>query len=101
MKNLFLWCGQFSENKFWELQMFWVKPYLKHFEVTLFEYDFDYKHIARSTIDLLGLIGLNIQYTTHRDHAGFYSEFRFLGLEFIFTIYDCRHWDVEKNRWCA
>ena len=40
-----------------------------------------------------------LRWDRHTDHAGFLLDIEILGLYFIFTIYDNRHWDYEKDQW--
>jgi hypothetical protein len=35
------------------------------------------------------------------DHAGFTFELDFFSFGFLFTVYDRRHWDYDKNNWEA
>ena len=41
------------------------------------------------------------RFTTRGDHAGLKFNFEMFGLLFEFNIYDNRHWDYDKDTWCA
>ena len=45
--------------------------------------------------------GFDFTKSIHCDHAGIEMEIYILGFEFSFRIYDNRHWDHEKNKWCC
>ena len=65
------WTGVLTQNKAWELQTF-------------------------KTNDI---VNFSFSLTTRGDHAGSSVELGVLGRNFIFQIYDGRHWDYEKNQW--
>lgn len=71
--NVKQYSGQLPvENKYWELEI-----------------------LRTSTI-----LNLYVGFTTRRDHAGFNFNIGLFGREIVFTVYDCRHWDYEKDCWC-
>lgn len=45
------------------------------------------------------LIGLDCRYTVRQSHAGLLLSLSLLGWEAMFTVYDIRHWDTERNCW--
>ena len=63
-------------NKFWELQ-FEKWPNWKHYFDVVFNL------------------------TRQCDHAGLRINVEICGYYAEFQIYDCRHWDSEKNKWCV
>lgn len=40
-----------------------------------------------------------MKWNRRTDHAGFDFNIEILGLYFILTVYDNRHWDYENDRW--
>jgi len=42
---------------------------------------------------------LHIELSTKKDHAGFEFLVDLFGYSFNITIYDCRHWNYEKQEW--
>lgn len=45
------------------------------------------------------LIGLTINPSWYRDHAGLFLEFELFNYALIINFYDHRHWYREKGRW--
>lgn len=43
---------------------------------------------------------LQVKWDRKCDHAGFKLNIHILGAQFYFSIYDSRHWDYVKDRWC-
>ncbi len=73
-RSAFFWHKKLSKNKYFEIQ------FDKFSKQDLFTFNLD-----------LRLFG--------RDHAGPETLIGFFGYELIIKIYDCRHWDYEKNCW--
>ena len=71
--NLFNKCWQVSKTKFLEFEILYYRP---------------------------DLIAGHFHWTIREDHAGIYLSFHILGLGLSFDFYDCRHWDLDKNKWC-
>ena len=46
------------------------------------------------------IFSVRIGWSINTDHAGFSLTLVIWKLYFGLTIYDCRHWDDENNRWC-
>lgn len=47
------------------------------------------------------LVSLDFRFTTQTDHSGIDLWLGLLGYSINFKIYDNRHWDYEKKRWCV
>lgn len=70
--NIKQYSGQLPiKNKYWELEF-----------------------LKTSTI-----LSLGMDVTVRRDHAGFNFNIGLFGRDILFTVYDCRHWNYEKDRW--
>jgi hypothetical protein len=46
------------------------------------------------------LLGFKLAHYPKTDHTPYNLEFVILNLEFLFTLYDNRHWNFEQNRYC-
>ena len=44
-----------------------------------------------------GLVGVNFNFTTRRDHAGLDIKLTLFGRTIHFNFYDSRHWNDEEN----
>ena len=67
---------QLSEHKNLEVELFWVSgEYWNVFDV-------------------------GTKWTRKCDHAGLHVQLELFRLFFVFSIYDSRHWDDEKETWC-
>jgi hypothetical protein len=67
---------QLSQNKFFETQ------------ITYFTNSFT-------------LLRFKLTHYPKTDHTPYNLDFVILNLEFLFTIYDNRHWNYEEGRWCT
>lgn len=74
-KNLWSWSGFVAKNKAWELEIISDKSNLLHIE-----------------------FGLSFR---GQDHAGLRLELGLVGFAVLFRVYDCRHWDYDKNQWAV
>lgn len=41
----------------------------------------------------------SVEYTSGRDHAGFYCRCEILGYCFSMSFHDTRHWDYKNKQW--
>lgn len=62
------------KNKFWEIQLFRSEDWNHYFN-------------------------FHFQWTRKMDHAGFTFEVDILSFGFLFTVYDRRHWNHDKDQW--
>lgn len=70
---------------------------------TIFKFDVQLlndEFIFCSRINIFGdLFSFHIEWTRMRDHAGFELTMTIFGFMIHFNIYDCRHWNYDKNCW--
>ena len=72
-RHLIAWSGRLFKNKAWELEVM-----LHRNELLLAELKLSFRG---------------------QDHAGLRIELGLLGFVVSFQLYDCRHWDYNKNQW--
>jgi hypothetical protein len=60
---------------------------------------FKNKYFEFEIIKIDNLFRVEFEVTTMQDHAGLNMEIALLGYQVKFTLYDCRHWNYEENRW--
>lgn len=73
----------------------WKPIYSTHYKLSknkVFEIEIQY---YRSTIFL---VEIDINFTK-KNHAGPRINLGIFGLEFLFYLYDSRHWDYENDKW--
>jgi hypothetical protein len=46
------------------------------------------------------IVGFSFSLTARTDHAGVMVSVSFLSFDVTAHVYDTRHWDDEKGRWC-
>lgn len=74
-KNYYVFYKRLSLNKSFEFQ-------ISSYNMYLFEIQFDFR-------------------LTGKDHAGVSFNLTLFGYDISLMIYDNRHWDYEKGKWCA
>jgi hypothetical protein len=58
-----------------------------------------YLEIELTTNSYWNYFNLFIKMDRHTDHAGFFYNIEIFGLNYIFQIFDNRHWDDDNNCW--
>jgi hypothetical protein len=96
MKDLILKCKQLSEHKFFELQISLTKLYLAPLYVVFKLFTDEY--YFQISIQIL-FFDFDIIWSKKTDHAGFNLNFTIFWLFFSVSIYDCRHWNYETEKW--
>jgi hypothetical protein len=85
------------KNKAFCLQAYLSKPSLRSLMLNIGF--FTYNYWFKIQFDFFGLFEFYFQLSRRCDHAGFLFDITVLGAASHFNIYDCRHWDEEKEKW--
>ena len=100
MKSIFSIEQRLTENKNVCVELFYNKPSYFGFLKSSVKFFYD-DYYFKLGFGIFGdyFFDFSTYWNRKADHAGLTFEFTLCGLTFSKKIYDCRHWDFEKDDW--